>query len=163
MRVKEWNMRREKERIRCKIEGFLIIRALGDEEVEEIEEEVVEEAVGSIEITPGTTTKMPKLLVKVWLQTSNMSIQIIEVMAATIVAIEAVAEETITTGTIIVVAIIVVTIAVIIEEITEVITEETIVIIEVIIKTMILEITIEKMILTRSHIMNLRKISNKKK
>jgi len=159
MRVKGWNMRREKERIRCKIEGFLIIRALGDVEVEEIEEEVVEEAVGSIEITPGTTTKMPKLSAKVWLQTSNMSIQIIEVMAATIVATEAAAEETITTGTIIVV----VTIVVIIEEITEVITEETIVIIEVIIKTMTLEITIEKMILTRSHIMNLRKISNKKK
>ena len=141
MKVKEWSMPMLK-KDNNKIEAFSTI----SQEEEEVEVEVVE-AVGSTEITPGTTIKTQKLLEKVWLPTSNMSIQIIEVVVATIVANAAV-EETIIPE---------VTIEVKIEVIT-VVTTETIVII-----IMSQEITIGKMILTRSHIMNLRKISNKKR
>ena len=147
MKVKEWSMPMLK-KDNNKIEAFSTISQ--EEEEVEVEVEVVE-AVGSTEITPGTTIKTQKLLEKVWLPTSNMSIQIIEVAVATIVANEAV-EETITPE---------VTIEETIEVTIEVITVvkiETIVII-----IMSQEITIGKMILTRSHIMNLRKISNKKR
>ena len=145
MKVKEWSMPMLK-KDNNKIEAFSTI----SQEEEEVEVEVVE-AVGSTEITPGTTIKTQKLLEKVWLPTSNMSIQIIEVVVATIVANEAV-EETITPE-----VTIEETIVVTIEVIT-VVTTETIVII-----IMSQEITIGKMILTRSHIMNLKKISNKKR
>lgn len=143
MKVKEWSMPMLK-KDNNKIEAFSTISK--EEEEVEVEVEVVE-AVGSTEIMSGMTIKTQKLLEKAWLPTSNMSIQIIEVVAPTIVANVAV-EETITPE---------VTIVVKIEVITEV-TIETIVII-----IMSQEIMIGKMILTRSHIMNLRKISNKKR
>ena len=116
-----------------KIEGSLIIQI---ETIEEEEEEVVE--VG-IETMPGTTIKTLKLLEKAWLQTSNMNIQIIEAVAK--IVAEVVEETTTTVETI------------------EATIETTI----VVITSKILETTIGKMILTRSHIMNLRKISSKKK
>jgi len=103
---------------------------------EEVEEVV--EVVGT-EIMPETTIKTLKLLEKEWLPTSNMNIQII--VATTIVVAEVVVKET--------------TIEVVI---TVVITESTIVT-----TTMNRDKMIGKTILTRSHIMNLRKISSKKK
>lgn len=144
MKAKEWNTQMSEvsknKVISKKIEAFSTIN-----QEEEAIEAVIEEVVG-IEIMPGTTTKTQKLSAKAWLPTSNMSIQIIEatttIVVATVVAV---------TGT----TIVVVVIAAVKTEVT----------IEVKIVTIIMiqDKTIGKMILTRSHIMNLRKISSKKK
>tara|TARA_B110000285_G_C15040573_1_gene571598 strand:+ start:338 stop:910 length:573 start_codon:yes stop_codon:yes gene_type:complete len=117
-----------------RIKGSLIIQI---ETIEEEEEEV--EEVGR-ETMPGTTIKTLKLLEKAWLQTFNMNIQIIEAVVK-IAAAEVVEETTTTVETI----------------------EATLETTTVLITSKILETTIGKMILTRSHIMNLRKISSKKK
>lgn len=137
MRVKEWTQMKKD-----KIKDFLTIKT--EEEVEE-EEEMV-----AIEIMPGMIIRTLKLLEKEWPQTSNMNIPIIGVVVPIIVAVDVEEVETTTTAiteTIVIIVIIV-------------ITATTVII--VIIKT-ILEITIEKTILIKSHIMNLRKISSKKK
>jgi len=134
MRVKEWTQMKKD-----KIKDFLTIKT--EEEVEE-EEEMV-----AIEIMPGMIIRTLKLLEKEWPQTSNMNIPIIGVVVPTIVAVDV--EEVETTTTAITETIVII-----------VITATTVII--VIIKT-ILEITIEKTILIKSHIMNLRKISSKKK
>jgi len=137
MRVKEWTQMKKD-----KIKDFLTIKT--EEEVEE-EEEMV-----AIEIMPGMIIRTLKLLEKECPQISNMNIPIIGVVVPIIVAVDVEEVETTTTAiteTIVIIVIIV-------------ITATTVII--VIIKT-ILEITIEKTILIKSHIMNLRKISSKKK
>jgi len=134
MRVKEWTQMKKD-----KIKDFLTIKT--EEEVEE-EEEMV-----AIEIMPGMIIRTLKLLEKEWPQISNMNIPIIGVVVPIIVAVDV--EEVETTTTAITETIVII-----------VITATTVII--VIIKT-ILEITIEKTILIKSHIMNLRKISSKKK
>jgi len=144
MKAKEWNMQMSKASknkvVSRRIEAFSTIN-----QEEEETEAVIEEVVG-IEIMQGTTIKTQKLLAKAWLPTSNMSIQIIEATTTIVVATVVVVK-----GTTIVVVVI-----------TAVKTEVTIEV-KIVTIIMIQDKTIGKMILTRSHIMNLRKISSKKK
>lgn len=143
MKAKEWNMQmpeESKNKVVRKIKAFSTIH-----QEEEETEAVVVEVVG-IEIMPGMTIKTQKLLEKAWLPTSNMSIQIIEAttIEATVVVVEG-------------------TTNVVITEVTIEVTIEVKIEVTIVTIIMIQDKTIGKMILTRSPIMNLRKISNKKK
>jgi len=131
---KEWSMQMQ---AASEKKGSRKIEASSIIREEEVEEVV--EVVGT-GITLEMTTKMLKHLEKEWHPTSNMSIRIIE--ATIIVEAEVVVKE------------ITIEAAITVEK-TEVTIVET--------TTMIQDKTTGKMILTRSHIMNLRKISNKKK